>query len=479
MDFGSLSLYKSIIKKLFQKMKTETVKWSMLLSAILFLSVWLLLLKNQIFPSFISTFFLVFSIALFIVLLLNLITDFLKKLRPVIENNIQKKRNRCIQAHAAKGSPIRVGFFCDSPAYWTSFQELYTLLKNDPRFQVVLIAVPELQNGKVVNYDIAGFFDNCGYSYEKIYQDGSYKKIKDLHLDYIFPSRPYDHLRPAHMSNTDLRKNSKLCHITYGTCIFNGKTLDIVCGFQHLRYYDFVFSETPDHTTIYTEKKRRYPSANTQIIQVGSPKFDYIHYRDFTPPHTTYDQVILYTPRWTTSENACSFLDIYQQLFELAEENRNIKYIFRPHPLMKKFFLEKIWKEEEWEDFVAKFDRLENAEIDFNPNYLPSFKEATVLISDLSSLLPEFLLTKKPIIYFHKKYQFNTFGKHIAEGYYWCHNWDEVNNVLNSLRNGNDPKAKIREDVMNQYFYFGSKTSPELIRDFLLEDYQGVNTLQE
>ncbi len=389
--------------------------------------------------------------------------------KPKFDKIIREKRERQRHLNSLNMKTINVAFLCDSPSFWTSFEELYFSLNGDKRFNVALVAVPEIQNGKIVNYNMVRFFESNGFSFINCKE--FIHNLRHFRYHYVFPSRPYDHVRLPNMKNADLNKFAKLCHITYGTCIFNGKTLDIVCGFKHLKEYDIVFSETPDHTSIYLEKQRKFPFTGTEIVQVGSPKFDYIHSRNFESNPRTFRQVILYTPRWTIAGGTCSFLNLYEYFFELAEENPDIKYIFRPHPLMKKSFSGPIWTEEKWDEFVHKFEEIDNAVIDLNPDYIQSFKEATVLVSDMSSLLPEFLLTKKPVVYFHKKYQFNLFGKHISEGFYWCHSRNEVDSILKSLRNDNDPKAEKRESVIDNYFYFAHKSAASMIEDTLLKDY--------
>ena len=463
---------KNIIKICIEK--SNALKRKLEYIAILFLSLCLISAKSNIFPFCIFVFICLISIFLCIFTISLNIFNGLHYIRSRKNSNIKKlhkRRNKNHQRHSSLNRHIEIAFLCDSAAFWTSFGDLYAILKDDSRFNVTLIAIPEIENQKVKNFDITKFFEENQLPYLLGYKNNHSKKLGRYQYDYIFPSRPYDHVRPSHMKNADLCKCAKLCHIPYGTCIFNGKTLETVCGFKHLQYYDFVFSETSDHTTIYNEKKSHYPFSDTKIIQVGSPKFDYIYYNSFASNSSYFDQVILYTPRWTMAEKACSFFDIYEKLFDLAENNPNIKYIFRPHPLMKKNFTEKIWSNDEWDNFVKRFKRLKNAHIDLNPSYLDSFREASVLISDMSSLLPEFLLTKKPVIYFHKKYQFNMFGKHISEGFYWCHSWSEVNNVLVNLRNGNDPKRNKRLEIIKDYFEFGEKTSIENIRDIILDDY--------
>lgn len=409
---------------------------------------------------------------LFIALLLSFRLIYIR-LKPKWERICLVLREKRLKEDSLKGKPIRVAFYCDYPSSWSAFDELYHILKEDKRFQVTILAAPEVQNRKITHNDMAKFLRKQSIPYLNLFHNNHFISIKKLKPHYIFPCRPYNHIRCKKYSNQNLKKIGKLCHITYGTCIFNGKTLQIVCGFQQLKEYSLVFSETFEHTKIYYQKRAQFPQAQTKIVQVGSPKFDMVYNRDFQSIPFPYKQVILYTPRWTLSDGTCSFLELYENFFQLVQDNADVYYIFRPHPLMKKEFCRKIWSEKEWETFIHRFSLIPNAELDTQEDYFPSFKKATVLVSDPSSLLPEFLLTGKPVIYLSKKNIFNPFGLKIKEGYYICRNWIEVLNTLESLKNGNDPKKELRKQVIEENFYISKSTSSaQRIRDILLEDYE-------
>lgn len=378
------------------------------------------------------------------------------------------ERERCAQ----EGKPIKVAFLCDNPSFWTAFEELYREMEKAPHFEATLVAIPEIQSNTVVNNKMEEFFEASGIPYIKGETD-FLCRLKNYEYHYVFPSRPYDHVRPDGLKNGQMKRWTQLCHIAYGTCIFNGKILDTVCGFHHLKDYSYVFSETDVHSQIYENKKRRYPKAETKIVQVGSPKFEAIRGKDFTvDAGMKYEQVILYTPRWTENDGTSSFNIVHDKLYALAKADRNVKYILRPHPLMKKRF-----SEEEWTKLVESFDE-ENIVIDLKPEYFPSFKEATVLVSDMSSLLAEFMLTGKPVVYFHRKWQVNPFGKSILGACYYCSSWEAVERSIKSLRRGNDPKKQDRERVIAEDFYFPEETSVTLIEDCLRSEYM-LHTKQQ
>jgi len=477
MEDKRIAKCKAVLKKLIKKTSPGLSGIEFLMCSILCMISGLILKKTSQYPPIASSCFFLGMAVSALLYILVLAGKVKKRTRPIFDRKFHARRERIRHIDASANKPISVALLCDSPAFWTSFEELYDLLKEDADFDVTLVAIPGIQNGKIVHNNMTSYFEKENMPFMDFKQFS--KALKRHKFHYVFPSRPYDHVRPPALRNEQLKRYAKLSHIAYGTCIFSGKILNIVCGFHHLKEYDFVFSETIDHMSIYQGKKQAFPKANTEIVLVGSPKFDYIYYRNLKKSVTEYQQVILYTPRWTLADGTCSFFELYQEFFVLARENPQIKYIFRPHPLMQKTFVGNIWTQDEWEEFLEMFDKIENAVIDMNPDYIPTFQEATVLVSDMSSLLPEFLLTGKPVIYFHKKYQFNVFGKHIAEGYYWCHSWDEVGSVLQSLRNGNDPKASERERVIEQYFYFPDKSAATMIQEYLFKDYYELLGLNE
>gem|GEM_PF-1520606 len=383
----------------------------------------------------------------------------------------EKSRERKRKRDALLHRKIRVAFYCDYPQAWVTFQELYQILSKDERFDVTVIAAFDPRTEKAKNSPMLVFLEKIGVPYRNI---SKYRSAKEMDFHYIFPCRPYDHVRLAAFCNENMKAQAKLCHITYGTCTFTGKILDIVCGFDHLHHYDFVFSETPDHTKIYQEKKKKYPNAKTRILEVGSPKFDMVRAGDFSFEETKYRQVVLYTPRWTMDDGTGSFLELQEPLLSYARENPDVLYIFRPHPLMESHFRSRVWKDGQWDRFLQELGSIENAKLDLDEDYLPSFKKASVLISDASSLIPEFLLTEKPLIYMNKKDTFNTFGKKVQEGCYSCVGWEEVEAVLRDLKNGIDPKQALRKEICNTAFYFSeTQSSAEKMREILLEDYYG------
>ena len=95
--------------------------------------------------------------------------------------------------------------------------------------------------------------------------------------------------------------------------------------------------------------------------------------------------------------------------------------------------------------YKERYKRIQNANIDNSKKYLEVFYSSDFIISDMSSILVDYFLTEKPIIYCHKTNQFNEFGSKIAEGFYWVHNWEELKRTIEMLKNGDDPLKEKRQ----------------------------------
>ena len=160
-------------------------------------------------------------------------------------------------------------------------------------------------------------------------------------------------------------------------------------------------------------------------------------------------QRILWTPRWTTSESACHFFDYKSFFYEFCDAHQEVDFIFRPHPLcLKNFVSSKEITEEEVAQMRGHYMDSPNMVIDEGGDYRDTFLSCDILISDLSSMMLEYLGTGKPIIYTHRVDLFNDLGRELSKGIYWVRDQDELRNTLEMLLSGNDPLYPIRQGLI-------------------------------
>ena len=163
-------------------------------------------------------------------------------------------------------------------------------------------------------------------------------------------------------------------------------------------------------------------------------------------------------------------------MIEYANKHSNFDFIFRPHP---QAFLE--WNatgelpEVEAEKYKKEYSDCNNAKIDLQKEYLTTFYSSDFMITDISSIVAEYFLTGKPIIYCHKKDCFNDFSRKISEGFYWVRNQKELEERINDLMAGNDPLAEVRKKLIKENFYINPRKAGKQIKEYMLEDFNAKN----
>ena len=82
---------------------------------------------------------------------------------------------------------------------------------------------------------------------------------------------------------------------------------------------------------------------------------------------------------------------------ELAKKHPEYSFVVKPHPALRyKCISEKFLTEQEYDDYIAQWNSLENATVYTDGNYFDIFKTSDVLITDSSSFLAEYFYSGKP-----------------------------------------------------------------------------------
>lgn len=418
-----------------------------------------------------STILLLATVGAFVFLLHRLRCEFIYNAMFCYTPFFQTIREIRLRSARKGNNPIRVGFYCDGGEFWATFSSLYELLKEDENFETVVLAAPEMLNRKIYKYDAPSFFEKKGISYIKCYENGNWYNIKSLKLDYVFYNRHYINRQPSKCSFNKVRKYARICYISYGMCPQKGAVERTVCGFERLRAFDYVFSESKSLTQIYNSYKEEYGRVATRVETVGSTKYEYAVENATSKSTSKYKQCILYTPRWCFHEGTCSFFELKDYFFQLVKNNKDVEYVFRPHPLMKQSVVENLG-DDYWESFLSEFDKYENAYVDQTNDYMSSFSKASCIVSDLSSMMFEFAATNKPVIYMYKMDKLNQYGIEASKGFYFCYNVDELDKILSELREGKDILEEIRKISTEKVYFNGNKKPSSMIRDVLCSNHR-------
>lgn len=398
-----------------------------------------------------------------------------------------------IRLKILEGKKITVVFVCWRPSIWGSLKTVYDALKADSFFDVKIVTIPnkkqlpelDLSHEMYESEGAEDFWHGCdvlaGYNYET----GEWLNIRSLKADYICFQQPYDICRTDTQKSWLVSQYAKIFYVAYYaffSCNETNFVNDECTPLGFMQNVSLFFTQNDADQAYMQKRMEEAGNTNVKVVMTGFPRYDALPktYDDAqTAWNFKYDHSrfrLIWTPRWDTSEHNCHFFDYKDKLIDYCKDNDDIDFVFRPHP---QAFLNWVasgeFPESEAERFKTIYAQSANMTIDTSGEFLPTFYTADCMISDTSSVVPEFFLTGNPIIYCHKKGSINSFAKDkgYTSGFYWAENWSDVVELLDMLRSGKDPLRTVRQELIKKYFYIPEQGAGNAIKEYIKQDAFG------
>lgn len=371
---------------------------------------------------------------------------------------------------------INVVFVCHRPQVWSALKTVYEALAADDLFDVKIVTIPMRiflpDIGFVNEYESEGaeLFWN-GEDCVKGYDDcsGEWLDLRSLNPDYVFFQQPYNIKVPEKYKSWYVSKYAKLCYVAYGYEMMRGNVIEGSHPedfFQNVSFYFAQDEFNQKYTLDYLDRKHNVFSKS---ILTGYPKFDSIKTIQEKKSHNSFN--VLWCPRWAEDEGNCHFYDYGGKLAEYASDKEDIVLSFRPHPqMLVNIKANDSRNEDRLAEIVKSMDKSEHCVIDEREDYLESFEESDCLLADMTSLMGDYFLTGKPIIYCHRVDCFSDAGRELSEGFYWVNNWEELEDTLNMLAKGEDPLFEKRLEIIKKHYYLPQGGAGKAIADIIRKD---------
>lgn len=339
---------------------------------------------------------------------------------------------------------IRVGFLVQLPSIWDKQVDVYNELKRRENVEVFLFAVPQYDwnTGETNNNSIDDYFiKNYPEAINLCSESDILGAFLNFKIDYLFYPRPYDHYLPAELRSYNLFKHVSCCYIPY--CLSGSKVFDRMSIYNS--FFDNMSIIYMDTKSQYKLMRKRYRFSvflkKRRIEYLGYPAlFKYLSLES-----DSQEQCITWTPRWSTDSviGGSNFVNFAESFLQLIK-NDNYKYIFRPHPLMFDELISKGVITQQYKDRFLDELKQHNVLFDVSSPIDLIFKKTAVLITDFSSIIPQFFLTGRPIIYCEGGIPLEETLKEMVDLNYYASNWDDVTNHLDSILKEKDDKKKER-----------------------------------
>lgn len=374
---------------------------------------------------------------------------------------------------------IKVGFIMQMPEIWDKISPVYEEMKKNDLFETTLLVVPafDIKSGKLCrSYGEEKKFISEKYPLDKridvVDKDGKVIDVSEYHFDYVFYQRPYEHYLPKELGTERLVKFTKTCYIPYayqGATVFT--ELDTNKEFFRNIYLTFTDSDEV-YQALSAKFKKNIEEQIQKVLYVGYPVFDTY----LTMLEKSNTSGILWTPRWSFDPKmgGSHFVDYKDSFLLLRKDYSNHKIIIRPHPLMwENVVKEGLMTQTEVDKYKDELGQ-NNIIIDVNKMLEDTVSNSRVLIADYSSIIINYFMTGKPIIYCPFETELSEVYKKLLSGMYIANSWEDVEKYLAMINRGEDILYDIRQEIINKELkQLGGGTTN--IVNAIVNDFNKVN----
>lgn len=378
----------------------------------------------------------------------------IKKILKRIKRNAYSRRiGKYIKRHNRnKNTTGLILFICQFESIWNKTKGVYLECKRRNLNAKLLVVKDRIS------------FANKDTIFERTcIEDVIYYKpgiIDELKPSMVFYSRPYDDYLPNDLRSNNVVKKTKTAFIPYYYALEEeyDHSLDyyfignIYCLFADQeatkKYFDGLFKRNIKKQLQFSYSLG-YPALESLIERINNSEVKESIYRNKGRIN------VMWTPRWTTSEalGGSNFLKYYKSMFEVMNNNSMYSFVFRPHPMLFDNFLKNNYiSKNEYDEIINMITSSSNMFYDNTSDYFETFINTDILISDNSSIIIEYLLTGKPMIYCFNKseFVFNKPMNDLLDVNYVVNNWEELKQCLDDLTRGNDYKRDKRLELVER-----------------------------
>ncbi len=411
-----------------------------------------------------------------------MIWKLLKRIYRIIKNVVLDYRSKKYLIYNkrkkhSKEKKMKVGFIVFEPETWDKIEPVYMEMKTRVDIDCNIIIVPSFDQKLELTTDYGkelDFFKKIDSNSILAYDNGGWINIENDGYDYVFYQDPYNQHMPFSLKSSNVVKFTKICYIPYGMSgsnnfIENNTNKDF---FRNV-YCEFV--DTPEVQKVLEKRYRKNVRLGYQnFILLGYPAL--MRYSDYY--YNKIKKKVLWTPRWSYDQRVggSNFMEYKDDFLRLVKNNPDMKFEIRPHPMMfTNFIKEGIITEDEikrFEELSKKYGLIKSAGNALDEDFF----DTDILITDFSSIISQFFMTARPIIYCSSHIKFNGFYELLSNGMYIANNWDDVLKYYTMLKDGNDYLYSTRVEIIKKVA--NEHNGAELrIVDYILNDYNESNII--
>ncbi len=378
------------------------------------------------------------------------------RLVPVVRARYAEHERR-VRGMLERGERVRVAFLvCDAAMF--SAESVFLAMRGDARFDCSIAVVPRVTRGEAfLRETLAKALGTLGARYgaavRPLYDPDS-RAALPLEADVVFTSIVYSEQTLAEYTALSLSERALVACITYGySGLFRVNAAATIFQPEIALMWRY-FVSNPQTLALWTE---RNPLLRETARLSGYAKMDRLA---SVPRRADRPKTVIIAPHHSlprpgapggglTLSNFLSYADLF---LRLPKDYPDVRFVFRPHPLlMPRLATRAWWGEEKTAAYCAAMEALPNVEFQRGGDYFETFANSDALIHDCGSFLAEYFYTGRPQCYLladrlTEEREFLPFGRETLERTYKAYCEADIRAFVEDVvMRGHDPRRAERE----------------------------------
>lgn len=395
-----------------------------------------------------------------------------KFLRKILINSLFKKVNLIYM------EKVKIVFFAQEFSVWSCLKSIYEEAIKDERFIAQLVYIPFNYLDRVDHTKEIIKYKNAGYD---IILHGDYD-LKKENPDVAVYAKPYDQI-PKEFYIKEVQKVVQYCILsTYSMAAVDSNNELIRLSYK-LPMHTVAWKQL-SYSKQYSDLMEKYSyNDGKNLLKIGHPRFDSIltnqiqdkEFAKLVLQKSNGRKVFLWNSHHTIDKEGFSgtFLKWGNKIINYFANNSSVFLLWRPHPL----FYDNLKRELNFtnEENLLFWDNIksyENILIDNTPSYITSVNISDALISDVSSLIDEYVISEKPVLLLKKETTKNNVNSKYEDVLYLLEELVDIEVFVNNVVSGTDPLLPARKRFASDNYYLPNKgtTVAKCLLDIIVND---------
>lgn len=357
----------------------------------------------------------------------------------------------------------RIAFIVSSFPMWRA-QSLYNQLKEDSRFQVIMVINPfwreSVDQKEKIAEEFRTYFEQEKMPFADLSNEQSPgKRLRELFdPDILFYPQPYNDLFGNDIDNKFFT-DKLICYIPYGMLTI-GDPWVYKNHLSNIAWRLYLSSEDRK-----SEAKSILLNKGKNIRITGDLMVDYFSQPTRQDPWKIVDHKrkrIIWAPHFSIMPGdhlqRNSFVSLSSTMLEMVEIYKDtIQFAFKPHPRLKhELYKHPDWGVEKTNEYYRRWEAGNNTQLE-EGSYIDLFNTSDAMIHDCGSFSVEYLFTEKPVMFVSSDINnvtrsLNDFGAKALFAHYQGARKEDIIHFIDSVvLKGEDPMREQRAGFHKRY----------------------------